>query len=507
RDILKVVRELIGARRFRDCMQYAPERHWVSLDCDRRVYDEMWSGDWWWRMQVSRRNYLIRDKNGTVVPLIIASDKTTLMNNPQGEKAHPVYLSIGNISKGICTKPTKRAMMVVGYLPVDAFADVTDEDTRRNYSGELLHRLLEKVFEPLRTASSDGMLAWCADGYLRHVYPVIASWVADWPEQNDIAGTIQNGCPKCTQKWRGRGQGGPLAPLRDAEKTLTALWSYERAGRSTVLKPLRLRPWRPFWADIPHVDIHAGLTPDLLHQFYKGLFESARDWVEDLLGTKEFNRRFKTMPQAQDLRHFKKGVTAVKVWAGRESRAMMRQFLPVVIDAKAPPEFVRMIRALMDFSHLAHSPQLTDTELTEMKRALAAFHKAKRVLIDLDMVTGSESFDRMAKLHMVGHYVKDIHEYGTPDGYSTETPEHLHIIYVKVPWRMSNRRNPMPQIIKYVQRIEAVQIQRTFIDEYYGESPGADIEEKQLYANDEDGSESKTESEQSNSDGEQEEEG
>ncbi|KAG9105665.1 hypothetical protein FRC07_009132 [Ceratobasidium sp. 392] len=480
-DILEVIRQLIGARRFKRWMRYAPERHWTSRDQKCRVYDEMWSGDWWWRMQ-----YLIRNENGTVVPLIVATDETTLTNNPNSPKAHPVYLSIGNISKSIRRKPTKRAMVVVGYLPVDSFEDVANKETRRRYRGELLHQSLAKIFEPLKTASEDGVLAWCADSYLCHIYPIMAAWLADWPEQNDVACTTQSGCPRCMHPRKGRGQGGPMAQARDQDEMLKAFQAYEKHGRSRVLEPQNLTPWSPFWADMPHFDIASCLAPDLLHQLYKGMFEHARNWAEKLLGTKELNRRFKSMPFAQDLRWFKKGVTTVKVWAGRESREMMRQFLPVVIDVQAPANFVVLIRALLDFAYVAHGAQLTDIELAEMDKALATFHRVKRVLVDEKIMPKLGLFDRIAKLHMLGHWTGDIRELGTPDGFSTETPEHLHIVYVKIPWRVSSRRNPMPQIVKYVQRLEAVQIQRAYVEEFYGEDPGFDLEDFERHANDDD---------------------
>ncbi|QRV96658.1 Zn-finger protein [Ceratobasidium sp. AG-Ba] len=210
------------------------------------------------------------------------------------------------------------------------------------------------------------------------------------------------------------------------------------------------------------------------------MYKHARNWVEDLLGTKEFNRRFMVMPGAQDLRHFKKGVTGVKVWTGRESRDMMRQFLPIIVDAKAPPDFVRLVRNLLDFSYIAHSARLSDVELTKMDEMLQAFHKAKSVLLDrrdkrLGIMKGDEGFDRIAKLHMLGHYTQDIRQFGTPDGYSTETPEHLHIMYVKIPWRMSNRRNPLPQMVGYTRRLEALEIQRAQIEECYGKDIEFDI--------------------------------
>ncbi|KAG9092368.1 hypothetical protein FRC06_000133 [Ceratobasidium sp. 370] len=171
---------------------------------------------------------------------------------------------------------------------------------------------------------------------------------------------------------------------------------------------------------------------------------------------------------------------------------MMRQFLPVVIDVQAPPDFIQMIRALLDFAYLAHSARLTDVELAEMDDALAAFHKAKGVLVRQKMVAGEGSFDQIAKLHMVSHYANDTRELRTLDGYSTETPEYLHIVYAKIPWRMSNRRNPFPQMVKFVRRLEAIHIQQTFIDECYGEREGADEEEIQqaeMFLKDEAGAE------------------
>ncbi|KAG9087273.1 hypothetical protein FRC06_002619 [Ceratobasidium sp. 370] len=271
-------------------------------------------------------------------------------------------------------------------------------------------------------------------------------WVADWPKQNDLACTTQSGCPKCTQERKGQGKGGPLMPLRDRDVTVVAMREYQRTGcvealRVVVtLRPLCLKPEVPFWAGIPHVDIGACLAPDLLHQIYKGMFEHARNWVEELLGTVEFNRWFKSMPSAQDLRHLKNSVTTVKNWAGRESRDMAWQLLLVAIDVQAHPNFIRMIRAILEFSYLAHGAELTDIDLGKMERALAEFHSTRDMLVDRKLVR--DTFDKITKLHMLSHYVDDIHELGTPDRYSMETSEHLHIIYVKIPWRMSNRCMP-----------------------------------------------------------------
>jgi hypothetical protein len=53
RDVLEVVHQLISDPRFRRHMRYRPEQHWLK---DRQgktgVYSEMWTGKWWWCIQV-----------------------------------------------------------------------------------------------------------------------------------------------------------------------------------------------------------------------------------------------------------------------------------------------------------------------------------------------------------------------------------------------------------------------------------------------------------------------
>ena len=51
-DPVECVRELIGNPAFHGCMAYAPEKTYADKHGHNRQYDEMWTGDWWWEMQV-----------------------------------------------------------------------------------------------------------------------------------------------------------------------------------------------------------------------------------------------------------------------------------------------------------------------------------------------------------------------------------------------------------------------------------------------------------------------
>lgn len=53
RDPIECIRDMIGNPAFRDHMRFEPERAYEDQDGKSRVYDEMWTGDWWWETQVS----------------------------------------------------------------------------------------------------------------------------------------------------------------------------------------------------------------------------------------------------------------------------------------------------------------------------------------------------------------------------------------------------------------------------------------------------------------------
>lgn len=51
RDPVECVRELLGNAGFRDHVVFEPSRVFVAAGGER-IYDEMWTGDWWWDVQV-----------------------------------------------------------------------------------------------------------------------------------------------------------------------------------------------------------------------------------------------------------------------------------------------------------------------------------------------------------------------------------------------------------------------------------------------------------------------
>ena len=54
-DPVECVKELISNPAFKEYMSYVPEQVYADEKGENRMYDKMWTADWWWETQVSLR--------------------------------------------------------------------------------------------------------------------------------------------------------------------------------------------------------------------------------------------------------------------------------------------------------------------------------------------------------------------------------------------------------------------------------------------------------------------
>jgi hypothetical protein len=95
-------------------------------------------------------------------------------------------------------------MVLLAYLPTEKFKNETLIE-RRRLKCQALHDSMKYVTEPLKKASQEGVEMWCADGRLHQIYPMLAAFEGDWPEQCDMASTMGSVCPMCHKKHTGQG--------------------------------------------------------------------------------------------------------------------------------------------------------------------------------------------------------------------------------------------------------------------------------------------------------------
>lgn len=188
---------------------------------------------------------------------------------------------LDNIPKHPRRKATNRATILIRYLPVEDFKDEPNEAERCRLRGEVLHRAMEVILEPLKKAGEEGVEMYCADGRVRRVCPILAAYVADFPEQSDMACTGRSQCPVCPVPFKLRAKYRRQSGRRRRNKDLEALRSY-----------------------LPHVNFAACVTPDLLHQIHKGLFKGHLvKWLWTILGKERIDARMAAMTVADGMRH------------------------------------------------------------------------------------------------------------------------------------------------------------------------------------------------------------
>jgi Plavaka transposase len=391
----------------------------------------------------------------TIAPVILSSDKTHLSIFSGDKQAWPVYLSIGNIAKDIRRKPSRHATILIGYLPVTKLECFSKRN--RQFEGyHLFHKCMRAIIAPLIQPGKDGVKMTCADRHQRVIFPILAAYIADHPEQCLISCCMENRCPRCIV---GRLQlGCPVhSALRDHGATVRILEDQAAGLTPEEFITQGLRAVWPFWTDLPYCDIFSCITPDILHQLHKGLFKDHLvTWTSACIpgGDKEIDKRFKVMAHHPSLRHFKKGISMISQWTGTEYKNMEKVFLGIIAGA-AQPALIRAVRGVLDFIYYAHFEQHSLSSLIQLEAALLLFHENKHVFVDQG-IRASEGFN-IPKLHAALHYVLSIRSRGTADGFNSEVSERLHIDCAKVAYNKTSKKGYIKQMTKWLSRQEKVE--------------------------------------------------
>jgi hypothetical protein len=360
---------------------------------------------------------------------------------------------------------------LIGYLSVDKVSKTTENEKgmsqveQRSRAQRLFHESMKIILKPLKTAGLEGVEMQCGDGSWRRVHPVLACYVADYPEQCLVSCTKQGTCPKCLRHAEDLQEPTPSDP-RTPERTLHII--SEAAKDATSASNFQQRCYdsdvtggiqSPFWEGYPLTDIHRSLTPDVLHQLYQGVLRHLIDWCQQAMTKEELDRRIHCLPPAYGVRHFKNGIDCLAQISGSERKDMARILLGC-LPGKIPHRGIRACKAILDFIYLARYPSHDEITLGYMEDALHRWHKDCQFFIQTHI---RDDFN-IPKFHSLLHYITSIRYFGTTDNYNSELFERLHIDFAKDGWNASNHRDALCQMVKYVERQEKVDSFRSYIN-------------------------------------------
>ncbi|KAG2124582.1 hypothetical protein BD769DRAFT_1628787 [Suillus cothurnatus] len=389
-NIIECVKSLCGDPNFARYLTFAPEQHYTNDDQTVHLFHDMHTGKWWWETQKKLDE---RHPGGTIVPIIISSDKTqvTMFRN---KTAYPVYLTIGNIPKEIRCKPSSGSHILLAYLPTTRLEHITNKASHHRTNANLYHACLCHVLAPLKSAGSEGIFIHC--------HPLFASFVGDYPEQLLATGVKFGECPKCDVEAKDTGSNMTPFHMQKLSEVLDALAAFDHGNLAFVhacatagIKPII----HPFWEDLPFANIFHAITPDHL-----------LGWLSEACGAAEIDACCQRLPPNHHICLFTKGITCLSHVS---------------------------VRGLLDFLYLTQYPCHSSETLHSLDEALDLFHENKDIFIQL----GIQNNFNLLKLHAACHYHLMITLFGTTYNYNIEYTECLHIDLAKDAYRATNHKD------------------------------------------------------------------
>ncbi|KAG1853124.1 hypothetical protein F4604DRAFT_1933418 [Suillus subluteus] len=423
-DIIECITALFRDPNFANFLIFAPECHYANEDDTKCLNCER--------------------PGATIIPVIISLDKTqvTLFRN---KTAYPIYMTIGNIPKEICCKPSRHAHVLLAYLPTTHLEHVTNK-------ASCCHMLA-----PLATAGIDGVNIRSGDGAVRRCHPLFACFARDYPEQVLVTGVKTMQYPNCDvpSDELGLAAGAANYQLQNLDAVLDALsvldeggFAFIRACTQAGIKPVV----HPYWEGLPFINIFESITPNILHQLYQGLVEHLLAWLSDACGSADIDACCRCLPPNHHIRHFTKGITTLSCLSGTGHSQICCFLLGIIIDIRLPnnmssSRLLRAVRGLLDFLYLAQYLCHSSETLALLHKALNIFHDNKEIFVDLSICN---SFI-LPKLHFTLHYTHMIQMYGTTDNYNTEYTERLHIDLAKYAYHSTNHKNEFTQMMTWLE--------------------------------------------------------
>ncbi|KAF8889829.1 hypothetical protein BD779DRAFT_1610913 [Infundibulicybe gibba] len=406
RNPIECIQALLENPVLKNHIHFTPLHIFQFAQEQMRVYSEWWTGDAAWSMQGQI------PPGATLLGTILSSDKTSISVMTGGRAAHPLLISLANISGDVRAHSSNHAFVLLALLPIPKFIH-KNQKIRGVLENRLVHECLDIITQPLKKAAEIGVMM-----------------------TDPLANT-----------------------LRDLQKIELESHIHPWDLKTYTKEAMKYRlngVHRPFFRDWPMSEPSVFLTPELLHHEHKYAWDHDVIWCRNAIGDAEMDFRFSILQPHTGFRHFTEGISKLKQVTGREHRDVQRYLVPVVADA-VPKRFLIAIRASMNFRYLAQARVINERACTLLQTSLKEFHDSKAAILAAGARQGKRgpiNNWHIPKLEFSQSMAPNTRLNGAPIHWSADTTEHAHITEIKDPARASNNQRYEEQICRHLDRTE-----------------------------------------------------
>lgn len=394
-------------------------------------------------------------EGATLLGTILSSDKTNISIMTGDRIAHPLLISLANISAEFRMKSSNNAFLLLALLPVPKFLD-RNKSLRGVHEARLTHACLDFVLHPLKIGASMGIMMADPLGNRRFCFTPCAAYMVDTPEATLLAGVAGKTSHLTVAKYTNFGDSfrhqtrtsamtlRQRRILRDKVSPSDTA-AYVRAAMEYRLNGVDKLFWRNWFGAEPSTF----LTPEPLHHWHKSFWDHDAKWCVRAVGPEEIDFRFTLITHRIGFRYFREGISKLKQVTGREHRDVERYIIAIIAGA-VPRKFLTAIRALMDFRYLAQAPVIDDRVCEAILACLQEFHDNKDAILAASARVGKGNRPinnwYIPKVEMLHGVVPSIKESGAVHQWSADITEHCHVTEIKHPARSGNNQHYEAQI-------------------------------------------------------------
>ncbi|EXX59436.1 uncharacterized protein OCT59_000883 [Rhizophagus irregularis] len=295
-------------------------------------------------------------------------------------------------------------------------------------------------------------------------YPRISIIIADWPEVATFCLTYKSSNSKfpCHFCMVARDNLANINLLPSDVKLRTHEEMFKHFSENTE-KTICIESVPNFFWKIPNINIYLATVPDRMHHLDLGLFRYQIEFTYDLLKLQHNNKlideldcRIAAIPRYPGLKIFSNGLQSISRFTADEYRNLMKIMVFVVDNLYSSNtnnnitnnflnnnDVVKLYQNWNEMYILSRSEKFSENDLIKFK--------AQRFIQAFKFISSSQL--KLPKLHLwLYHIIDSIQLYGVINGYTTETYESLHKNFVKIPYRISNKKNIESQLLQTIRR-------------------------------------------------------